>query len=133
MTTTAHTVGRTIPHASPRSVPIRAHAHGCTGRADPLSKRPADRSRIAPCPRPAKGGGSELTDLLPHVAWVRFERGDLWVRATVESAAKRQLSYRFHMPGAPTHAGRDSLLHHRLNRLAAPDAGRWSLGLGHGQ
>jgi hypothetical protein len=35
------------------------------------------------------------------------------------------------VPGAPPHAGRDSLFHHSLNRLAASDTGRWSLRLGH--
>jgi hypothetical protein len=70
---------------------------------------------------------------LGHVAWVPLERVRVRVGSTVESAAERRLSYRFHVPGAPTHAGRDSLLHYCLNRLAAANAGRWSLGLGHRQ
>jgi hypothetical protein len=80
-----------------------------------------------------EGSKPEHDNLLTNVPWVRLERGGVRIRSPVKAATKRRLGDGFHMPRAPTHAGRDPLLHHSLDRLAAPDAGRRSLRLGHGQ
>jgi hypothetical protein len=74
---------------------------------------------------------SDHDDLLRDVAGVRLERFGVQVGSAIEAAAQRQIGYRFQVPGAPPHAGRDSVFHHSLNRLAASDTGRWSLRLGH--
>jgi hypothetical protein len=90
-------------------------------------------SDTATCRRSLGSVRPDHDNLLSHVSWVCLERGGGRIRSAVEAATKRRLGYGFHMSGAPTDAGRDSLLHHSLNRLAAPDAGRWSLRPGHGQ
>jgi hypothetical protein len=75
----------------------------------------------------------EHDNLLSDVSWVCLERGGVRIRSAVEAATKRRLGDGFHMPRATTHAGRDALLHHSLDGLAAPDAGRRSLRLRHGR
>jgi hypothetical protein len=114
-----------------RSVaPIGPYLRAASRWFDNQTTRSSD---TATCRRSLGSVRPDHDNLLSHVSWVCLERGGGRIRSAVEAATKRRLGYGFHMSGAPTDAGRDSLLHHSLNRLAAPDAGRWSLRPGHGQ
>lgn len=87
--------------------------------------RPIDLCRyVLPVDEVCEDPEADHDDLLRHVPWVRLERDAVRIRSAVKAAAKPRFGYGFQMPGAPPHARRDSLPHHRLHRLAAPDAGR---------